>query len=165
MKAPNRLDFTPEEIDQLINRLNNKCIEDEDYYLLTDILRAMIWLSFSLQEKELSIKRLRKIFGIKTESAKKLMELAHGKSLEQNQTEDDSQEGDAEIKSKISDSKGNPASTKIKSTENTEESESKSKNHGHRSSTDYSEAKIIDIAHQTLKKGDRLLFLISILKK
>jgi hypothetical protein len=74
MKAPNRLDFTPEEIDQLINRLNNKCIEEKDYSLLTDILRAMVWLSFSLQEKELSIKRLRKIFGIKTESAQKLLD-------------------------------------------------------------------------------------------
>jgi len=82
MKAPNRIDFTPEEIDSLIQRLNNKCLEERDYFLLTEILRAMIWLSFSLQEKELSIRRLRNIFGIKTESAKKLLELAHGKSLE-----------------------------------------------------------------------------------
>jgi len=79
MKAPNRLNFNPEEIDELINRLNNKCLQEEDYSLLTDVLRTMIWLSFSLQEKELSMRRLRKIFGIKTESAKKLMELAHGK--------------------------------------------------------------------------------------
>src|SRR6476619_3654379 len=78
MKAPRCLDFTPEEIDGLINRLNNKCLQEGDYSLLTDILRAMIWLSFSLQEKELSIKRLRKIFGIKTESAKKLLEIAKG---------------------------------------------------------------------------------------
>src|SRR3974377_1718228 len=84
MKAPGRLDFTPEEIDSLIYRLNHKCLEEKDYSLLTEILQAMIWLSFSLQEKELSIKRLRKIFGIKTESAKKLLELANGKSLERN---------------------------------------------------------------------------------
>ena len=69
MKAPGHLDFTPEEIDGLINRLNNKCLQEGDYSLLTDVLRAMIWLSFSLQEKELTIKRLRTISGIKTESA------------------------------------------------------------------------------------------------
>lgn len=83
MNTPNRLDFTPEEIDQLIDRLDKKCLQERDYTLLTDILRAMVWLSFSLQEKELSIKRLRKIFGIKTESAKKLLELAQGKRSEQ----------------------------------------------------------------------------------
>ncbi len=95
MKAPNRLDFTPEEVDELINRLNNKCLLEGDYSLLMDILRAMIWLSFSLQEKELSIKRLRKIFGIKTESAKKLLELAHRESVEPNGSTDSSEESDS----------------------------------------------------------------------
>lgn len=92
MKTPNRLDFTAEEIDGLIHRLNNKCILEEDYCLLTDVLRAMVWLSFSLQEKELSIKRLRKIFGIKTESAKKLLQLAHGKPIEKNDLKNASKE-------------------------------------------------------------------------
>lgn len=82
MKAPNRLDFTLEEIDSLVCRLKNKSLEDGDYSLLTEILRAMVWLSFSLQEKELSIIRLRKIFGIKTESAKKLLQLVSEDSLQ-----------------------------------------------------------------------------------
>ena len=155
MRAPNRLDFTPEEIDDLIDRLNNKGLLEGDYSLLTDVLRAMIWLSFSLQEKELSIRRLRKIFGIKTESAKKLMELAHGKSLEQNNaTEDDSRDEDAEKKSEKTDSEANPISTKKEPAQETKESKDKPKNHGHRASRDYSEAKVIDIAHQTLKKRD-----------
>jgi transposase len=147
MKAPNRLDFTPEEIDQLINRLNNKCIEEKDYSLLTDILRAMVWLSFSLQEKELSIKRLRKIFGIKTESAKKLLELAHGKPLEKNDAAGASENENLEN-----------ASSEITPNEETtskkEPSKDKPKGHGHRPSTDYSQAKVIDIAHQTLKRED-----------
>ena len=143
MKAPNRLDFTPEEIDQLINRLNNKCIEEKDYSLLTEILRAMIWLSFSLQEKELSIKRLRRIFGIKTESAKKLLELAHGKSLDKN---------DEEASKKNPSEMGEPAPNKDVNSQE-KPPKDKPKGHGHRPSTDYSQAKVIDIAHQTLKKG------------
>jgi transposase len=137
MKAPGRLDFTPEEIDGLINRLNNKCLQEGDYSLLTDILRAMIWLGFSLQEKELTIKRLRAIFGIKTESAKKLLEIAHGQTSKQ-----DGSNEEAKATNPPADKK-NPPEKK------------KPKNHGHRPSTDYSQARVNDIAHQTLKKGDK----------
>jgi len=158
MKAPHRLEFTPEAIDELIDRLNNKCLQEGDYPLLTDILRAMIWLSFSLQEKELSIRRLRKIFGIKTESAKKLLELAHGKCLkpdnstDENSGEDDSKskdfgESDSEKENKELDLSNDPCKDEG-------QTKGKPKNHGHRSSEDYSEAKIFNIAHQTLKKGD-----------
>jgi len=144
MKAPNRLDFTPEEVDELINRLNNKCLIEGDYSLLTDILRAMIWLSFSLQEKELSIKRLRKIFGIKTESAKKLLELAHGKALDQENSADALKENDLESEEANLDKDSSAKKKEPK----------KAKNHGHRPSTDYSEAKVIDIAHNSLKKKE-----------
>ena len=146
MKAPNRLDFTPEEIDQLINRLDNKCIEEKDYSLLTEILRAMVWLSFSLQEKELSIKRLRKIFGIKTESAQKLLELVHGKPLEKN-------DGGKTPKNDNSENT-NPESNPNKGVAPKKEPPiEKPKGHGHRPSTDYSQAKVIDIVHQALKRG------------
>lgn len=141
MKTPNRLDFTPEEIEALVNRLDNKCLIESDYNLLTEVLRAMIWLSFSLKEKELSIRRLRSIFGIKTESAKKLLELAHGKAEEgQNVTNSDSEKDCSNHESK--EQKKEEAKKK------------KPKNHGHRPSSDYTEAKVIDIVHQTLKKGD-----------
>lgn len=147
MKAPNRLDFTPEEIDQLINRLNNKCIEEKDYSLLMDILKAMVWLSFSLQEKELSIKRLRKIFGIKTESAKKLFELANGKPLEKNDAASASKNDNSEnVNLEPNPNKG--------AAQKKEPPVEKPKGHGHRPSTDYSQAKVIDIAHQMLKRGD-----------
>jgi len=136
MKTPNRLDFTPEEIEALVNRLDNKCLLENDYDLLMEVLRAMIWLSFSLKERELSIKRLRSIFGIKTESAKKLLELAQGKAAEgQGVTTSDSNED-----------RSNDESKELK--------KKKPKNHGHRPSSDYTEAKVIDIIHQTLKKGD-----------
>lgn len=134
MKSPDCLEFKPEEIEGLINRLSAKSLQEGDYSLLTDLLRAMIWLSFSLKEKELSIKRLRSIFGIKTESAKKLLQLAHGRSLEQNNA-------------------GGENSENEKGKKNSDKEGGKSKNHGHRPSSDYSEAKIFNIAHETLKKG------------
>jgi transposase len=108
----------------------------------------MIWLSFSLQEKELSIRRLRKIFGIKTESAKKLLEMAQGQLPQQEgSNQETSEEGDSEEETK----EANPPAGK----EDSPKKKNKPKNHGHRPSTDYSQATVNDIAHQTLKKGDK----------
>ncbi len=159
MKTPTRLDFTPEEIEALVYRLDNKCLEEKDYALLTEVLRAMIWLSFSLQEKELTIKRLRSIFGIKTESAKKLLELARGKK-----SKGENAEGQNTANSDLDEdhaNEGEDHSNKDEGHANEEgkkqsesEKEERPKNHGHRPSSDYTQASVIDIAHQTLKKGD-----------
>lgn len=163
MKAPNRLDFTPEEIEALVHRLDNKCLKEKDYPLLMEVLRAMIWLSFSLQEKELSIKRLRNIFGIKTESAEKLLNLAHGKTSGQNAKEDQnaandeshSNEEDKEPSAKEDQNATNgEAHLNKESKEQSEPEEKKPKNHGHRLSSDYTQASVIDVANQALKKGD-----------
>lgn len=153
MKAPNRLDFAPEQIDELIDRLNNECLRKEDYPLLADLLRAMVWLNFSLQEKKLTIKRLRAVFGIKTESAKKLWEFARGKSSapENPPAEDltpaipedaDGKEADA---NQSETSEEGPADDKTP--------KDKPKNHGHRPAAGYTQAKTIEIAHEALKKG------------
>jgi len=87
MKAPNHLEFTPEQIEDLIDRLNNEALRKEDYPVLTNLLKAIIWMNFSLQEKQLSIQRLRAIFGIKTESAKSLAKFieAQAGSTDQNE--------------------------------------------------------------------------------
>lgn len=83
MEDSNRLDFVPEEIDDLFDRLKNKCLIENDYVLLAKIMKAMAWISFSMREKKLTIKQLRAIFSIKTGSAKKLLELVQGDSAEQ----------------------------------------------------------------------------------
>jgi transposase len=123
MKKPKRLDFTEEEVDALITRIECGQLKIDDFPLLADVLRAMVWLEHELKEKRLSIKRLRFIFGIKTEKLHKLSKELLGKDLEENSG------GDKEKKKK-------PA-----------------KGHGHRSASDYQEAKVLQIAHETLKKG------------
>jgi transposase len=158
MKAPNRLDFNPEEIEALVYRLDHKCLREEDYPLLMEVLRAMIWLSFSLQEKELSIKRLRTIFGVKTESAEKLLKLAHGQSLKIKEGQDPARDENQLDKEKSNQEEQNTPDGETRLNEDSKEpSESegkKSKNHGHRPSSDYTRANVIDVANQALKKGD-----------
>jgi transposase len=119
MKKPKRLDFTEEEIDALIARVENGQPNIDDFPLLADILRAILWLEHELKEKTLSIKRLRAIFGIKTEKLRKLSRQLLGKDIES------SSEKDKEEK----------------------------KGHGHRKPDDYLEAKTLQVAHESLKKG------------
>jgi len=127
MKAPNRIDFTPEEIEGLIDRLEHKSLQDKDYLLLIQLIQALVWMNLSLEEKSLSIRRLRAIFGIKTETAKKLLDLAGGGTS-----------GKDEDTSKQKEKKRKKAK----------------EGNGHQSASDYEEAKVIRVAHQTLKRGD-----------
>ena len=141
MKAPKHLDFTPEQIEALIERLDKQALEKEDYPVLTNLIRAIVWMNFSLQEKRLSIQRLRSIFGIKTESAKSL-----AKFMEQAQVDEDeastaaSNQTDKAVEDPNTPTKKNLPKTKGK--------------HGHRPASDYTQAKTIDVAHAFLKKGD-----------
>ena len=126
---PKRLDFTSEEIDLLLSRIESQRLEAADFPLIAELLRAMIWLQSSLVEKELSIARLRNVFGIKTETAKKLSNLLKGQSNKENK------------ETSISDALNNSGE------------KSPPEGHGHRNSLDYREANIIKIAHENLKKG------------
>ncbi|MFZ0565008.1 MAG: IS66 family transposase [Chlamydiales bacterium] len=123
MQKPGRLDFTPEQIEGLLDRIDQECLEKRDYPVLADLIRAIVWMNLSLQEKELTIRRLRSIFGIKTETAKKLLDVAQGQNTGQ---------GNKEEKKK----------------------DPKKGKHGHKPATAFTEAKTINVAHQTLKKRD-----------
>lgn len=141
MKRPKRLDFTPEEVENLIARIEDQKLEANDFPLLADILRAMIWMEGALKEKSLSIARLKTIFGIKTEKAKKLAALLQKAS-------DDSDQS-------LTDEENNKTGSSSKEETSQEKSKKKepAKGHGHRPSSDYQEAEIIQIAHKALIKG------------
>lgn len=153
MKAPNCVKLTPEQIEALLDRIEKRNLLPDDFSLLVELVRAMVWLSMSLQEKELSIARLKKVFGIKTESAERLAKFAKGDKSGSNDTDaqatldgskilDDAQEPSA------SGSEETPSDAQPK-----EGDGSQRQGHGHRGSEEYKEAKIIDIAHQTLQRG------------
>jgi hypothetical protein len=64
---PNKVDLTIEESEALIIRIENNTLTDADRKLCVQMLRFMFWLQSCLLEAKLSIKRLKNIFGIKTE--------------------------------------------------------------------------------------------------
>ena len=135
MEIPGHVDFTSEQIEILIERIEKKCLTEEDYPVLASLVRALVWLNISLQEKKITIQRLRKIFGIKTESAKKLLKLVG----EPNESETSSEEDNS------FDETGEGQQS---------DAEKTTKGHGHRSASEYPNARIVHIAHETLKKGD-----------
>jgi len=143
MKAPKHLDFTPEQIEDLIDRLNYESLRKEDYPVLTNLLKAIIWMNFSLQEKQLSIQRLRAIFGIKTESAKNLAKFLEAQAAEPASDQND-QKADGSEQTKELTASDFPDS---------DDQTSSKKGHGHRPASDYTQAKTIHIAHQSLKRG------------
>lgn len=135
-KRPKRLDFTAEEIETLIERVENQSLEANDFPLLADLIRAMVWMEGSLREKSLNITRLKAIFGIKTESAKRLKGLLQPA----NRGSDSSTNGDKDASGSHSDGDKNL-------------SNEPAKGHGHRPASDYQEAQLIKVAHEAFKKG------------
>jgi transposase len=153
MKQPKRLDFTPEEVEALIERLENQQLEADDFSLLADLVRAMIWMESSLKEKQLSITRLKAVFGIKTESAKKLTKLLNNTSTQDSENSGDNSAAEEENSEDNSTTEKTPSIEGAPAGSESNPNKEPPKGHSHRPSSDYQEAEIIKIAHATLKKG------------
>lgn len=69
MDEPKRLELTPKEVSELLNRLDKGEVSEEDCHQLKEVLLAMVWMGQKLEDKDLSIRRLQRLFGIKTEKA------------------------------------------------------------------------------------------------
>ncbi len=73
MKKPKHVDMTPAQAEELIERIKNNNLSDTDRELCAESLQLVFWLQSSLREAKMSVKRLKSIFGIKTE--KKLIRM------------------------------------------------------------------------------------------
>jgi transposase len=132
MKIPKRVEFTVEEVEQLRSRIINNTLTEQDRQLLPGLLDSIVWMGRELEEKKLSIKRLRRVFGIITESTKNLLKKVKTKK------EDESEKKDTD-KQKDSSDKGD---------------DKKKKGHGRNGVDAYWGAKKVRVEHPTLKPGD-----------
>jgi transposase len=64
---PDRVSLTKIEVEQLQTRLKGQNLTEEDISLLSSVLELNFWLQEELVSKNLSIKRLQKLFGFKQE--------------------------------------------------------------------------------------------------
>ena len=132
MKSPKRVEFTIEHLEQLRSRIISNTLTEDDRQLLPGLLDSIVWLGRELEEKKISIKRLRRVFGIITESTKNLL-----KKLKTNK-EDEAEKKDTD-KPKDSSDKDN---------------DTKKKGHGRNGVDAYWGAKKVRVEHPTLKPGD-----------
>ena len=70
-KEPEKIDLSEEEIEDLKKRLDEGKLSQEETELLKNVLKGFVWLNKMLQAKKLSIKKLSRLFGVKTEKDKK----------------------------------------------------------------------------------------------
>jgi len=75
MKEPKRINLDETQANALLQRLTQGRVDPEDYELLAAILNSWLWLSRVVQDKQISIKELKKlIFGAKSEKTRKVAE-------------------------------------------------------------------------------------------
>lgn len=129
MARPGIRELNLDQLNLLLDRIDQQILEEGDYPLLADIVRSMDWLSKELEEKGLTIRRLRKLFGFKTERTSNLGNSKDNELGSNNTTETAS---------------------------NSEKGKDKKKKKGKRwSIKDYKAAIVTKIAHQSLNVGDR----------
>ena len=71
-EEPKRLEMTREELDAFFDRLERDELTAEDRGRIREVMTAVVWMAQKLEDKDLSIKRLQRLFGIKTEKAENL---------------------------------------------------------------------------------------------
>lgn len=129
--SPKQIDLSPEQAGSLIERVRSRSLDEKDYEILIGIIETVLFLYQALSEKSHSIQRLlRRIFGVKTESARKVIK------------EDKSSK---ETKS-----------SEIPKAPPKEESTAK-KGHGRNGADCYQGLQRIQVPHQSLKNGDPCL--------
>jgi transposase len=84
-KEPGNIKLTEDQVKDLQERLRQNKLSDEERELLSKVLQGFVWLNKMLEAKKLSMRKLSKLFGFKTEKSQE--------SPQNNQTPKKSKEG------------------------------------------------------------------------
>ncbi len=122
------VDITVEDLNRLVERIEQKAREDEDYDLILKVLRSYDYVMNLLRDDQLKLNRLKRLLFGSTESFDKVVSDAAG---EETKSEDDST-GSSESNQDKSGTKG----------------------HGRRSADEYTGADEQIIEHESLSPGD-----------
>ena len=140
MKTPQFIELSVEDAEALVERMRSSNLATEDRELLEGIIETLQSMSGALEQKNMSIKRLRKmIFGSKSEKTEKVQ-----------QEQDVSGGGLEGAAGKLTESDS------LKRREGTEKKqERKPKGHGRNGADEYAAATRVSVKHSSLKPGDR----------
>ena len=66
--GPDRLELSEAQFEALLQRLEQGGLSIEDKELIQKVIQAVLWMGEELEQKKLSIQRLKRLFAVKTES-------------------------------------------------------------------------------------------------
>ena len=73
MKSNKSIEMDQNTITSLLDKLNNRSLDEEDYELIKLIIATVVNVNMELVKKNISIQRLRKLFNIKTEKSTNIL--------------------------------------------------------------------------------------------
>lgn len=159
-KAGKQIEWSPDEIYALSQRLQTKSLSDEDYEGLLAMLEVILTLNEALRQKDVSIKRLlKRIFGMKTEKRDKLFDDKKKTEDTPSQPTDENKHGENKLTPGTPPSNDSHPSADRNDSENTGNDDSKptaqsKKGHGRKGVDDFTGAERQRVEHPDLKPGD-----------
>lgn len=135
---PKRVEIEIEELEAILQRAESAPLSAHDREILRAAIESFAWLTEQLQKKNVSLARLRQLFGLSTsEKAKDVLgEEGQKSEVKNNEAPDGTSKGEAGEKSGEGEEKGKP------------------KGHGRNGADDYTGAERIYTPHESLKPGD-----------
>jgi transposase len=136
---------SPSEIEALIERVKRNNLKEGDVQLLERLLRLLLSLTNLLQQKNASIKRLKRwLFGPSSDKRK-----SSSKSEQTNESEEETQSDSSD-----SSEQGETSEAGSKRDQGCEDGKKKRVGHGRLSASRYSGAEVVRVRNQDLKAGD-----------
>jgi len=161
-KKGKKIDLSPQEIEALYQRLQDKSLSPTDYEILQGMVEVIATLNEALRQKEVSIKRLlKRIFGIKTEKRSKLFGENPNNSEPSSPTPDDDSGKDnqkaesSQLDEPPSFEEGKENEAEHIETGNEKPATHAGKGHGRNGADAFSGAERKRIEHADLKPGDK----------
>lgn len=142
---PKRVEIELEELEAILQRAESAPLSAHDCEILRAAIESFAWLTEQLQKQNVSLARLRQLFGLSTsEKAKDVLGEEGQKSDEAKNSEppDETSKGDAASKGDAGETSGEG------------EEKEKPKGHGRNGADDYTGAERIYTPHESLKPGD-----------
>src|ERR1700737_1542531 len=139
---PRRIELSEAEFDALVYRLERNELSASDIGLIRDIIRAVLWMGGELAQKTLSIHRLRRLFGVKTETLSTLFP----------DSENSGAQGHPEPQADANSADADADHSKPPSQERQQQPPP---GHGRLGAKDFPDARCVFHPHESLKAGDR----------
>jgi transposase len=137
MKVPGQINYSEQELSELMTKLEQNALGEKERKTLMSVLSAMLWLVHTLTESKLSIKRLKKIiFGGGTEKSSNILKEFAGQSDDSPSKNQDRKDNEKKIKDE-------------------KEKDEKVKGHGRNGKDQCSGADSVHFTHKDLNPGDK----------